>query len=87
MIKLDLSPIKKLPRMINKITEARIILLVFLKTIKLKVNNANPWINAPTTNSSPKKLATLVGKADLNPKVLKPKYNSKNTSNKIIKKN
>ena len=34
-------------------------------------------MNAPTTNSSPKKLATLVGNTDLNPIVLKPKYNFK----------
>ena len=47
-------------------------------------NNAKPWTKAPTTNSSPKKLATLPVKVVDIPSVLNPKIISKIQSNNTI---
>ena len=68
--KLDLSPIRKLIIIIETIQMPTINLfeLLFIKyPIK---NKANPYTNAPTINSSLKKLATLPCNVVEKPKVL-----------------
>jgi hypothetical protein len=52
---------------------------------KPEIKNEKPSINPPTTNSSLKKLITLVGDGLLKPNKLKPKIRSKTTSIKTTK--